>query len=198
MRHLLNNENKLFSLLTKMVDAFYLNLLWILFSLPLITAGASTAALYDTVHKTLREERGYVWSNFFGAFKSNFKKATRFWLLLLAVFMFLYMDFWITFQLWKQGAAAGALCYFFLITMLFAAVWAVYVFVIIIRCETCLKQILKDAAVMGIVHRKQSAIVMILLLAGGVTVFLIPIFSFAVPVSLVYLFDVLIQKIDWV
>lgn len=196
MRNLFNQENRLFCILGKMADGLFLNLLWILFSLPLVTAGASAAALYDTVRKTLRQERGYIWSNFLGAFQSNFKKATKLWLLLLGIFAFLCLDFWITFRLLKQGAAAGVLCYFFLFMMLLEAVWSVYLFALLVRSESGVWQTMKNAAVMGIVHSKGSFFIMVVWAAGTLSAFLVPVFSLAVPVSSVYLFDVIIDRIQ--
>ena len=72
-----------------------LHILWIICSLPIVTIGASTTALYSSCMKRIRRDEGYITGNFFGAFKSNFRQSTLIWLLLLAVGGILYMDLWI-------------------------------------------------------------------------------------------------------
>ena len=72
-----------------------LNILWLVTSLPIVTIGASTTALYSSCMKRIRRDEGYITGNFFRAFKSNFRQSTLIWLLLLAVGGILYMDLWI-------------------------------------------------------------------------------------------------------
>ena len=60
MGNLFNYDNKFFEIINKIVDCFFAGTLWILFSIPVITFGASTTAFYYTVHKSLRGNRGYI------------------------------------------------------------------------------------------------------------------------------------------
>ena len=46
-----NFDNKLFGALGKAVDCVILSVLWLVCCLPVITIGASSTALYYTVHK---------------------------------------------------------------------------------------------------------------------------------------------------
>ncbi len=69
-----NMDNPIMRVLAKIIDAFYISVLWIFFSIPIVTLGASTQALYYTVHKSLKGDRGYVWESFWTAFKDHFKE----------------------------------------------------------------------------------------------------------------------------
>lgn len=62
-----------------------LNILWLLCSLPIVTAGAATAALYYTVFQYQTADETAVFRPFFRAFGKNFKQATLLWLPSLAV-----------------------------------------------------------------------------------------------------------------
>ena len=62
-----------------------LNVLWLVCSLPVVTMGASCAALYQVLGKLIAGEDGHVAGQFFGAWGENWKKATPVWLILLAV-----------------------------------------------------------------------------------------------------------------
>lgn len=60
-----------------------LNLLWCLCSLPVVTAGAATAALERTVFDLLEEDRSRVAGKFLSYFKALFRPATVLWLFFL-------------------------------------------------------------------------------------------------------------------
>ena len=67
-------DNPVWVFLTKCVDLFIICLLWILFSLPVVTIGASTAALYHSVHKTILNSEGYPSKTFWHSFRTNWKQ----------------------------------------------------------------------------------------------------------------------------
>lgn len=71
-------------------NIFFLNILFIVFSIPIITFGASLTALYSVSLKMIRKEEGTIYHSFVAAFKSNFKKATIAWLLVIAAIAVLY------------------------------------------------------------------------------------------------------------
>lgn len=78
-------------------DWMALNLLWFITSLPVITIGASTAALADVMaHRALGEEPG-VLKSYFSAWKRCWKKATVLWGLLLVVMGWLLLSLRICF-----------------------------------------------------------------------------------------------------
>lgn len=58
----------------KLADLVILSVLWIVSSLPVITLAASTSALYYTVVKCIRRGRGTLSREFFGFFRSNWRR----------------------------------------------------------------------------------------------------------------------------
>lgn len=81
-------------------DIVLFHVLWIIFSLPVVTIGASTTALYYCCMKRIRRDEGYITRNFIQAFKSNFKQSTLIWLLILLAGAILFTDL-------RIGMAAG-------------------------------------------------------------------------------------------
>lgn len=77
-------KSKLLDALGAFIDLTLAGLLWLVCSLPVITIGTSTAALYYTVVKRVRRDRGHTVQTFLGAFKSNFRDSFVIWLLYLA------------------------------------------------------------------------------------------------------------------
>lgn len=70
--------------LTAAIDVVYAGLLWCLCSIPIITVGPASTALYYTTAKSVRHERGRVTATFFSSFKANFRISLLVWLILIA------------------------------------------------------------------------------------------------------------------
>lgn len=62
-----------------------LNILWLVTSLPIVTIGASTTAMYYTALKLHKDKDVTVWKAFFHSFKQNFMQATAIWAVFAAV-----------------------------------------------------------------------------------------------------------------
>lgn len=80
MKKFFSDENPVIRALGKLADLMWLNALFIITSLPIITIGASTTALYSESMKVVRGEEAYLTKDFFKTFKDNFKYATVIWL----------------------------------------------------------------------------------------------------------------------
>lgn len=78
--------------ISKAGNLILLNILWILCSIPVLTMGAATAALYHTVFQYQTADEDAVFKPFFRAFAGNFKQATLLWLPTLAVTALLILD----------------------------------------------------------------------------------------------------------
>ncbi len=70
-----------------------LHVLWVVYSIPLVTVGASTTALYYACMKMIRTKEGYVHRNFHRSFKQNFRQATVIWMVMAAVLFLFLVDF---------------------------------------------------------------------------------------------------------
>lgn len=68
------------------------NFLWVIFSLPIVTAGASTTALFYVMGRIVRDDDVSVLKNFWNSFKANFKQAVLVWIILLFVYIILYTN----------------------------------------------------------------------------------------------------------
>lgn len=89
MGNIFDPDGKLMELLWKPIHIMFLNLLWVLFSLPIVTIGASTTALYSVLIKMRNGREGKILRDFWTAFRQNFRQATILWLLIvLAAFVF--------------------------------------------------------------------------------------------------------------
>ena len=83
MSEIFTTDNMVIRILNRIGDILILHFLWLLCSLPIVTIGASTTALYYTAMKAVKYEDGYVARRFFKSFKENFKQSTIIWLIML-------------------------------------------------------------------------------------------------------------------
>lgn len=94
MQRLFNGENLFFRLMGKLGDFMCLNVLFLLTSLPIVTAGASVSALYVVLFDMRRGKDGSCFRRYMQAFQKNFRRATVYWLVCLSVAVFLILGFW--------------------------------------------------------------------------------------------------------
>lgn len=92
--NIFNPDNKIANFLTKIMYLAWLNFLWLICSLPIITIGASTTAVYYTAMRMARDDEGYIAKDFFHSFKENFLQATGVWLIVLAFFGMICFNWW--------------------------------------------------------------------------------------------------------
>ena len=87
------SESRLSKLLSRIADLTAVNLLTLVCCVPVITAGAALTAMYTCLFRLRENKEGYLYRDFFNAFKSNFKQATVMWLLTLLIFIMLIVDY---------------------------------------------------------------------------------------------------------
>lgn len=139
-------DNPIIQGIGKIVDFVILNLLWLICSLPVITIGASTTALYTVMLKLVKNEEGYIAKGFLKAFKNNFRQSTLMWLLFMLLGFILILDF--SSLKFMPGNIAGILQIFFLIMGGLLAGMAVYAFALQARFENTIKNTLKNALIL--------------------------------------------------
>lgn len=91
LERVFHSDNVVFRTINTIGYIWYIHLLWLVCSLPIVTMGASTSAMVYTFLK-LRAQEGYVTKNFFQSFKENLKQSTILFLLYAVVGAILILD----------------------------------------------------------------------------------------------------------
>ena len=152
---LFSYDSKFSQIMLKLCYGCYLNLLWLVCSLPVFTAGAATAALYDVTLRIAREEEPPLTTRFFKAFLENFRQATTVWLILLGIGALLGADGYILYHLYKSTAGmVSVICTLGLALIIVAAIAYVivllYVFPLVASVKNTNFAMLKNALLIGI------------------------------------------------
>lgn len=177
MGKLFNYDSGIMRFLNKAVDCFFLSFLWLIFSIPVITLGASTTALYYVANKVIRHDRSHVWREFWHSFKTNFKQSTIIWLILMVMYWVLIAN---CFFYWKTMPNEILLAFNLVIT-LFVTMWALHVFPFIARFYNGIKAIMKSCLLMSIRHMLKSFCLLILFVVAVILLLMWPVAIFFLP-----------------
>lgn len=73
-RNLLRPDSALMIVMNQITDCIFLSLFWLLGCFPVVTAGASFAALYDASFRFVRRGEKHPWQRFWYVFRTNWKQ----------------------------------------------------------------------------------------------------------------------------
>lgn len=153
-------DNIIIRVLSRVFDFVLLNILWVICSLPIITIGASTTALYSMMLKIAANEEGYILSGFLEAFRKNMKQSIVVWLLLLGIGTIIGMDFMIVHRM--QGSLAAAGTVLIGAAALICMIETVFVFPLIAKFENTTFNMMKNALLIPIARLPFTVLVMFL------------------------------------
>lgn len=143
-------------------DMIILNVIFLLCCMPVVTVGASAAALYTvTMRMAAKDDRGII-KPFFRAFKENFKKATVIWLIFLLTGGVIGLGVTVIYLNsasfpWFIKAVYGLVVFVYLIGL-------TWVFPLQAKFENTVKMTIKNAFVIGISRPGKSVVIIVLML----------------------------------
>ncbi len=183
MRRLLDINNPIMRFLTNVFDLLALSVLWTVFSLPVVTMGAASAALYSAVYHHVRMGEDYLWNSFFSAFRENFRRSTLTWLVALAVLVLLVGDALLLRSLILAGYSFG---WFYGITMALLALtltWTVYLAAYGARFNGTVKEVLRYSFLLFRAHPVKMLCVLILVVGGIALALTLPAMVAFIPAT---------------
>ena len=181
--------------LTRIFDCMCLSVLWILFSVPIITMGASSAAMYLTVVKYIRKDEGYLWKTFWGAFRENLKRSTLAWLAALAVLALLTVDALVFRSMAINGDPIGVLYWVILVLICVAVTWTAWLSAYCARFNGSVKDVLRFSFILMTYHPIKSLGVFLPILGAAALVLIAPGLLVAAPAVACWIGSVTIEKV---
>lgn len=133
-------DGPLYKFLSTLWDVIKLNFLWLLFSLPIVTIGASTVAAFSVTNKMSEETEGYVGRQFVQAFKENWKQGVPLGLFCLLCAYVLYLDF----EIYRVTESMLVLVAGIISAVYFVSAF-IYAFPLIARYDNTVLQTLKNS-----------------------------------------------------
>ncbi len=156
MNALFSPDSHFMRFMSRLTDLMLLNLLFLLTSLPVITIGASSTAMYTVCFRMGTDREGRLAGDYFRSFRAEFKSSTALWLLML---------------LFLSGCAASTALFYRLsaplhyafipcaaLTLL-ALMLSGYIFPLQSRFENTPRAVLKNALLLSVAHFPRSLII---------------------------------------
>ncbi len=112
----MREEGKFSRFMNRLGDILYVGLLWLIASVPLVTAGAAATAGYYAMSKCVRHRTGYIWREFWHSFKGNFRQMLPLTLLFLIATAVLAVDLP---YLWMNNSKANSALFMLLLLVAF-------------------------------------------------------------------------------
>lgn len=195
MAGLFNYDNGLMTTLGKICDCMILSILWCVCSIPIVTVGASTAALYYAVNKSIRYNRGYAYKEFFSAFKSNFKQGTIVWLINIGSLLFGAYDCYILYQLRETISGAKIIMVIIVALLIFLIMWMTYVYPYMARFALPTKALMKNCVILALAHFLRSVLLTVLFVAAVVASLTVPMAGIFVPVIYMVIANRIVERV---
>ena len=188
-------DNPFFFGLRKLLGLIVLCAVFLACCLPVFTAGASFAALYDAVEKNMKHDRGYPAQEFWAGFRTNFKRATLCFLVILAAAAICVADLRVLQVLAQTGKVSAGFSFFFYVLLILIAVWAVWVLAQCVRFENTTGALLKNGLVLMLFHLPSSLGILGILAAGIMIIYLLPVTILVMPGVMVWFITMLTEKV---
>ncbi|MBQ8569175.1 MAG: YesL family protein [Oscillospiraceae bacterium] len=154
-------DSKLYQAMSRLTDIVKLNLLWLLFSLPVVTVGISTIAAYTVTLKMSEEREGRIAHDFVRAFKENWKQGIVMSFISIISVWAIYLDFQLADAVEENG-------FIFLIVGIITAYILIfslaYAYPLLARYENTIILTLKNSFQIGMKYFVRT-IVMLLIVA---------------------------------
>lgn len=181
---LFNVDGIFYRTLERIGDLLIVNILFLICSLPIITIGASTTAMYAVLIKLVQNGSGYIVKDFFEEFKSNFKQATIIWGIALTIGISIYLNLFY-FRI-LAGNIPMILRVILIIAIFIYSCVLVYVFAVQSKFENSVIKTLRTSAFMAIGYLPLTIVLVALNVLPFVVVFIKPeLFWRIIPVAII-------------
>lgn len=148
--NLLNEDNIVHIMLNKIGDVIIANILFVVCSLPIITAGPALSALYHCSLRFIKGNNPGTAKTFFKTFRENFIQSFIIWAGLLAAAIILALN--IRFLNYMSGPFSKYFLYLSYALAVFLLIIALYIFAVIAAFKSSIKNHIKNSFLFAFMH----------------------------------------------
>ena len=202
MGKLFDRNHPLMRGLTALTNVLLLSVCWAIFSIPVLTIGPATAALYYGMHRIVQGENISVFRCFLKSFRENLKQGVVLTLIFGAAAALIWYDY--LFSYIVEESLGEILRIVFIVLAVVWLIMVCYTFPLQALFQNSIKNTLKNAMLLSLVHLgKTVQLVLLHLIPVAVCLALpelfarlLPIWLFAAP-GLIAFFSMLRMKKVW-
>lgn len=184
-------KSRIGSAVSRLIDLIVAGLYWLICSLPVITIGAASTALYYAVVKCVRHERGRLTGVFFSAFRREFRQSTLTWLIYIGYTAVIAADAY-AIGAAGLGGVLGILRWVFFLPALLSLPW---MFAYISRFSNNIKGSFRFVGWLTLKHLGKSVLLAAVLVAVSVIVYFTPLLLPLLPGAVCMLMSLIIEPV---
>ena len=172
MKNLFSLDNPLVQFLSQLCDLMIINILFLISCIPIFTVGAAICGMCKACQGIVMDDGRGIFNLYVSGFKSNFKQATKVWLVTLLIIASL-----VCYWLLAVNFCTGVLAYIIYAVMFLlggiSLCLLAYLFPLMVRYENSLREHLRNAGVLALTRLFLTAILLVL----NVVPFVLPFIS---------------------
>lgn len=154
-------DGPIYKLMSSITDVFVLSICWLIGSIPIVTIGVSTVALFDVTLRMVDNEEGYVGKQFFKAYKANLKQGMILGLITLFCSYVIYLDI----QFLGANTKGSIMLMVMTIVTIFVFVCSIiYAYPLAARYENTVRQILRNSFRISMKYSVKTLILVVVLI----------------------------------
>ena len=196
MRRFFDLENPIILFLNRVADVVILSLMWFVFSLPMVTIGNATYAMYRTFQKAVLTEEAPLFRTFWNVFRRDWKQGvllSAIYVLFLVCILALIIG---GYTYYADAAWIGAVYLFVAVP---AFVWLgmmLYDFFLLFGRKRGIKEHLSVSFVLSLRHLPITVVIVVALGAAVILTEIFPLFMMFLPAAFCWLTDKWFAKIE--
>lgn len=149
MNNLFNPTGPVFRFITKVEYSIWLNILWAICCIPIVTIGPATAALFYCTEHIVLDEDSYITKMFFKAFKDNLKQGMIIGIIMTVLGAVIGCDGHILYHLHNTSKFWAILAGIFLVAAAFYIIVLMWVFPLLARYENTTAAMFKNSIMLA-------------------------------------------------
>ena len=181
MHGLFNYDGFVVQIMNRIADSICLSVLWLVSSLPVITIGASTTALYYSMNKCVRRSEGGLWTTYWHGFRANFKQATCMWLILLPLYGLLIASCCSAWLMGASGLLPKAMFYILLVVLALFFAWGSFLFPYLARFQSSIRTVFKNCLGIAILNFPKALLHPVYFLIACLSIVVFPLLVLCAP-----------------
>ena len=193
-RNIFGFDGSFINICDKIFDVMALGFLWMLCSIPIVTIGASTSALYYAMVKCVKNGNGYIAREFFHSFRLNLLSGCFIWILVVAATFAMHLNLGI---LMKE--TDGYVGLFFICVYALTSIWilafACYVFPALARFDMSSGWLIKLAMYMTVRYFGTTLALLLVLACTGAIIWRFPILVIFAPGPVIFLMSEFLERV---
>ena len=193
-RNIFGFDGSFINICDKIFDVMALGFLWILCSLPIVTIGASTSALYYAMVKCVKKGDGYIAREFFRSFRLNLMSGCFIWILVVAATFAMHLNIGILMKETDGYVGLFFICVYALTSVFILAV-SCYVFPALARFDMSSGWLIKLAMYMTVRYFGTTLALLLILFCTGAIIWRFPILMIFAPGPVIFLMSEFLERV---